>query len=114
MIGRERDLHAVTDNYLTIYNGWRRCDRSDSQNDERNDHRIRRLMNVMFRVMIDSGFAVERHEQQPEHVERRHSSDGLNRAQFFSQSRTGFPATPDYDCERLVVRCFVIFDFLPQ
>ncbi len=48
-------------------------DGSNRQHHQRNRHRLRRFVNVMLGVMIDSRFAVERHEQQAEHVERRHS-----------------------------------------
>src|SRR5262244_2683826 len=34
-----------------------------------------RFVNVMFRVMIDAGLPIERHEEQPEHIEGRHPRD---------------------------------------
>src|SRR5437660_5198906 len=66
MIGRERNLHTITDNNLTIHNGWRRCDCADSQNSG-------------FRRIDDGGEALD-----IEHAEIAHR-EGTSAQLFWSQ-----------------------------
>jgi hypothetical protein len=43
------------------------------ENHERDEHRVRRFVDVMLHLMIHARFPVEREEQQPEHVEGSHA-----------------------------------------
>src|SRR5215831_9067985 len=47
--------------------------RADSKDDQRHGHGMRRFMNMFGGMVIDPRLAKKRHEQETEHVKRRHS-----------------------------------------
>ena len=51
--------------------GEPRQNRTDRKNDKRHQHRIRRLVNVMYLLLGVPGCSVEGQDQQAKHVERR-------------------------------------------